>query len=333
MAGVLTLRKIQLGREVTAGTAVAATAVWRGMGSLEDQRETAFADEAIGLMVPTDRAYQPKLLSGMVFEDGPATFEQIFHVLEAGIKTVGTGVADGAGSGKIYNYTFPTTAPNTIKTYTIEGGDNQQAEEMEYAYVDELNLNGAGGEAVMLTANWLGRQSTPTSFTGALTAPTVEEILFSKGKLYINADTSAFGTTIKSSTLLEMSLRIKTGFIPVWTADGALYFTFHKQVRPEVELNITFEHDATGVAEIAAWRARTARAIQLKFEGAALASAGTAYTYKTLIVNLAGKWSEFEKIGEKDGNDIVAGTLRGAYNATLATMGNIIVVNEVASVP
>ena len=34
----------------------------------------------------------------------PATFEQLPHILEAGIKSVGTGAADGAGTGKIYAY-------------------------------------------------------------------------------------------------------------------------------------------------------------------------------------------------------------------------------------
>ena len=49
-----------------------------------------------------------------------------------GVDGIITGTADGAGTGKIYTYTFPTTAKKVIKTYTIEGGDDQEAERMEY---------------------------------------------------------------------------------------------------------------------------------------------------------------------------------------------------------
>lgn len=333
MPGLRTLSKVQLGRETVPGTAVAATSLWRGIAFPEDTREIVVVEESIGLMVPSGRQYVPKLGGQIEFEEIEATFEQLFHLFEAGIKTVGTGASDGVGSGKIYDYTFPTTTPNTIKTYTIEGGDNQQAEEMEYSFVSELKLSGVKGEALKMSATWLGRQITLSTFTGALSAPTVEEILFSLGKLYIDVDSGNFGTTVKSSSLLEMELTLTTGLVPVWTADGALYFTFHKQVQPELELKLTFEHDAVSVAEKTAWRAGTPRLIQLKFEGSTLTTGGTTYQKKTLILNVAGKWESFDALGEEDGDNIVSGTFKGAYSTSKSTMGNFIVVNEIASVP
>lgn len=45
------LSYIQLGKESTAGTAVAATAIWRGMGSaLSDDREIVQVEELIAIM-------------------------------------------------------------------------------------------------------------------------------------------------------------------------------------------------------------------------------------------------------------------------------------------
>jgi hypothetical protein len=289
-------------------------------------------EEGIGLVVPSDRNYIAYYQAGIELEAVEATFEQIFHPLEAGVLTVASGTADGAGSGKIYDYTFPTTAAQAIKTYTIEAGDNNQEEEITYCFCQQFNLSGSQREPVMMRSNWIGRQVSASTFTGSLTAPTVEEIIFSKGKLYINNDSSAFGTTVKANTLLAFDFNLNTGWIPKYSADGNLYFGFAAYVGMSAELSLTFEHDATSVAEKAAWRAKTARAVQLKFEGSALTSAAT-YTYKTLIINLAGKWHNFDKIGEVDGNDIVTGTLIGGYNATLATMGNILLVNEVATVP
>ncbi len=333
MAGIKALRKLQLGREVTAGTAVAATTLWRGMGTIEDQRKVVFPPEDVGLVVATDRSYVAQLKAELAMEPVEATFEQLPHIFEAGIKLIGTGAADGVGTDKIYDYTLPEASKNTIKTYTIEGGDDQEAEEMEYSFVKDFTLTGAPGEALKMSANWVGRQVSLSTFTGAIAIPTVEEILFSKGKLYVDAVGGVYGTTLKSSTFLGMSLKGKTGWVAKFTADGSLFFTFAKLTRPEITVDITFEHDATGAAGKVDWRAQTARKIQMKWEGSAVATPGTTYTYKTLIVNLAGKWSKFTKLGESDGNDILTGTFVAGYNATAADIGEIIVVNELTVIP
>jgi len=330
--GIKAFRKLQMGRETVAGTAVAATSLWRGLGTIEDTREQVDVDEDIGLFSGADRTYQGKLGALLSLESIPATFEQFPHILEAGIVAVGTGVADGAGSGKIYDYPVPEAAASVIKTYTWEGGDNEEVEEMEHCFVQDFGLDGKPGEAWMVSANWIGRQVSISSYTGAIAVPTVEDMLFSKTKFYIDAVASAYGTTLKSSTLLGASLKFKTGWKPVWTADGQLYFSTIKAVKPEITLDLTLEFNGTSVAEKVNWRAQTPRKIQLKCEGSAL-TPGTTYSYKTMIVNLVGKWDKFSKIGEAEGNDIVTGTFRGKYNATAADAGNIIVVNTLATIP
>lgn len=330
--GIAKLSKSQLGREVTAGTPVAATSVWRGIGRFEDQLKLVQAKENIGYLSGTDRAYIPELGGKYSMEAVEATFEQLPHILDAGIM-VATGVKDGPGTDYIYTYNFPTTAQPTIKTYTIEDGDDSGAEEMEYSFVSEFTLAGKARDAWMVSAEWQGRQLTPTTYTGALSVATVEEPLFSKTKLYIEAIGGTWGTTLKSNTLLEATLKYKTGLVPVFTGDGALYFSFHKCIGPEVTLDITFEHDATAIAEKVNWRAKTPRLIQLKCEGAAPATPGTTYTVKTMIINLAGKWEKFDKIGESDGNDVIKATFFSRYNPTGAKFGQIIVTPELATIP
>ena len=185
MAGVKALRKIQLGKETTAGTAVAATALWRGEGVGTDTSVTEFPPEDVGILGGTDRAYIP-MVGGEVTWEGPATYEQLPYVLEAGVEQE-TGTQDGAGTDYIYVYNFPTTAQNTLRTYTIEAGDDQQAEEIDYCFVREFSLAGNAGEVISLNATWQGRQWSTTSYTGAISVPTVEEILFQKAKLYIDS--------------------------------------------------------------------------------------------------------------------------------------------------
>jgi hypothetical protein len=331
MPGVKPLRRIQLGAETTAGTAVAATALWRGKGTIQDDSPQKFAEEDIGFLVGVDRTYLPKQAAKIAFDPVEATYEQLPYILTAGIKALTTGVADGVGSGKIYAYPFSTNAANTVKTFTIEGGDDQQEEEMEYSVVTALKLAGKSGEAIMMSGDWIGRQVTPSTFTTQPSTPSVEEILFQKTKLYIDAAGGTIGTTQKTNTLLAFDLDIKTGVTPVWTADGTLYFSFTKIVMPEITLKVTFEHDGTATAEKTAWRAGTARLIRLTATGTTLTTAGTTYIAKTLRIDLPGKWESFDKIGEQDGNDIVVGTFRSRYNATAALGPSVTVVNELTA--
>jgi len=332
MAGAKALRRLQLGLETTKGQALATTAIWRGMGTIEDRTETVFIEEDVGQLASTTRSYTSHEMAAITFESVPATFEQLPYVFSAGVKNVTTGAADGTGSGFVYTYTLPTTAQNTISTYTLEGGDDQQAEEMEYSFVESFALSGAMREAVNMSADWLGRQVTDTTFTTAPSLPTVEEIIFGKGKIYIDTSGGTFGGTVKSGTLIGFDLSWTTGFIPVFSADGNLYFATDKQVMPDISLDITFEHDSIATAEKTAWRAGNARLFRLLFEGSALTTADT-YTYKTLQIDLAGKWSTFSKLADTDGNDIVTGTFVARYDETASDFGEIIVVNELASLP
>jgi hypothetical protein len=115
-----------------------------------------------------------------------------------------------------------------------------------------------------------------------------------------------------------------------FTADGHKYFSFAMQTKPEVLLNVTFEHNASAVAEKAKWRAGTSRLIRLDIAGNALTTAGT-FATKLVRIDLAGKWEKFDKIGEVNGNDIVTGTFRAGYNPTAAKFAEIKVVNQTAS--
>ena len=330
---IRSLRKIQIGRETTAGTAVAATRLWRGVGVIEDQLEVVFPQEDVGYVSHLDRSYIPKKLASIELEETEATFEQLPILCTAGIKQLYTGVRDGSGTGYIYAYPLPVTAANTVDALTIEAGDDQQEEEMEYGTAEKITLSGKAGEAVMMSGTLFGRQVTPSSFTGSLSIPPVEEILTSKGKLYLDPYDGTIGATQKSGTLLGFEWPLVTGWFPRFTADGELYFYAARFSDDKMELviKLTFEHNATAVAEKAYWRAGTTRLLRLLFEGSTLGVAGDVYSKKTLILDAAGRWEKFNKLDEEDGNDIVEGEFRVRYNSTADLFALLTVVNETSS--
>jgi hypothetical protein len=327
-------RFIQGGLETTKGTEADATWLWRGTGVFDDQLTLEAPPEDIGYYVNTDRTYIPKTLGQLNFDSVPATFQQLPYLFAAGVENITSGVLDGAGSDYIYQYDFPVTSAPTIKTYTLEMGNSVQEYQMLYSFVRSFSLTGAPGEALMCSSTWNGRQIATGTKTAAVGVPSVEEILFSKGKLYIDDVSGTIGSTQVSSAFYGMDFTVDTGWFPLFTADGNIYFTEESYNRDNLNVNlgITFQFASDAVNQSAAWRAETAKQIRVIFEGSAFTAAGTDYSNHTLILDLAGYWDRFEPMTDADGNDIIDGNFRVAYNATAdVSFGQIKVVNELSA--
>lgn len=343
MGGYKALSKVQLGAESTPGTAVAADFIWRGpFAGLQDSRETVMVEEDIGVAMPSSRKFNANLFAEMSMPATPATPEQFPHILEAGVKGGVTGVEDGTGgSGYMYEYPFGISSINTVKTYTIESGDNAAAEEAEYSVVSQFVLSAVRGELVQMSAEWFGRQVSASTFTGALTPPTVSEIAAVNSELYIDDDDGAFGDTlITAGNLLEAVLTVSTGQAALFTADsGQLYFVQNYFNIEEVEatLELKFLHDTAAIAERAKWRANENRVVRLNFIGDALGTAGSGPTLgsgnKGIQVDFPGSYESFSAVEHEDGLSIVTATLTGGYIAELGEALTIRVVNELASLP
>lgn len=302
---------LQLGRENTAGTAVAATVLWRGeASSIEDGSEIVRPAETVGLLAATGRAYIPQKIARYTQPESDATFEQLPHVFEASILT-----ATPTGAGPyVYAYPQSVTAPGTIKTYTLETGnkiDNaNESAEMEYSFVQSYTLSGRMGEAWKLgPVNWVGRQRTASALT-SLSVPTVEEMLFQKTTVYLDDSGGIIGSTALNGVVLDASINVSnTGLVPVFTADGQLYFATHKRVKPEATVTMTLELNSDD--DVATIRAkRDAKTVQLL----RFSVAGTSSRAATL--DYAVQWDTVGTVQDSDGNATVqvAGTV--VYSST-----------------
>ena len=87
------------------------------------------------------------------------------------------------------------------------------------------------------------------------------------------------------------------------------------------------------MSEKAKYRAGDVRLVRLKFEGSALTTAGATYTYKTLILDMAGVYEDWSELQDQDGNDVVTATLRVRYSESDAFKFQAVVVNENATLP
>lgn len=326
------LRKMQLGRESSAGTAVAATAVWRGPAAkIVDAVERTLVNENIGYLVQTDRGYFPMKSATLAMPETEATFEQLPHVFEAGIRTDTPAANGDTLSAYIYEYIPSLTAGETIKTYTIETGDDQEQYEMEYAFVRDFTLSGAPNQAVMLSSNWVGRQKTACDFTTPLTPPTVEEILFNKAKLYLDPSGGTLGSTQKTNTWLGFTINFTSGWQAQSTGSGNLYFSFLKNTGPEITGSLTLEYDAVGEAMEDAYAAGTTYLMRMALLGSAVGTGGTHATKLVWLdhaIQITGVADDAQ-----DGNDVITLNWKAVYNTGATLFAKYTVVNLLSSIP
>jgi hypothetical protein len=308
MGGIKVLRQIQICQETTQGTPATPTTLWRGEGLLKPGENKVYPAEDTGSLFSKGRFYEPKSECEIDLSDTPATFEQIGYLLNSVLEKV-AGVADSTGSGYVYTYSVLHSAqPDEAGTLTVVAGDNQWADQADFAHVTELKLSGAGGEAVMMSATLLAHGETDDDFETNLTVPVVEEILFSKGTLYLDATGGTIGATPKATTWLGFELTIP-GWKAVYTGDGALGFSFLKHVgygeKNQITGTLTLENDAAGEAERGFARAGTHRLLRMKWTGSALTTTGV-YTTKTLIVDAVIQYDQTPALDDEDGNDTLS---------------------------
>lgn len=315
-------------RESTMGTGVAATTIWRGaFANIEDAREREIVDEQIGVLITGERSYDKSYLAKLSMPATPLTFEQVLHILEAGVKTVSP---TGAGP-YTYTYTMPAgNTVNTVKSYTIEAYNVQVTgdyREMDYSLVEEFTFDAKAGESWMMSANWFGRGPKTGTATTLSTILAVEEALLTKTKLYIDASGGTVGTTQKTGVLMGASMKVKTGLVQVPVGDGTLYFAAHKFVKPEITFSLTLELEDGGVvaAERTAYEAKSTRLLQLTCDGSS--------ANRQFVLKWAGVYDKFGQYSNSNGNTTVTVDGHGVYSSTDALIWEMAVKNNVASIP
>jgi len=335
---------VQIGTQASlAGGEVAATSVLRMKGWIdESDTETEYPPEAIGIISGQGRHAIKKKSATLALEETPVTFEQLPIFLDGALEAE-TATQDGAGTDYIWLYTLPystATSPGTNSFYTVEVGDEQQARIMTGCFTESLTITGAGEAGWMYTPVLRGRPGGNTTFTGAVSIPTVEDVIFSRTKLYIDDVGTGFGSTLVSEPFLEFELTWENIRRAIWAGAGLdqpYYSHVHYTGADQLSLTFTLSHESVAAAEIAV-RDDTdligkPRAIRLVAEGETVATPGTTYSKKTIIIDLAGTFNEAGEFSEDDGLVQYNFNFMNHYDATLGERGSITVVNELSALP
>jgi hypothetical protein len=299
--GEVVLRRIQVGIEATRGTAVAATK--KIYGTLTPTRGQArrYPVEDRGMFVDKFRA-NPKLVEAgftiahdMLFEDVP---------LFAALYLNGGAVSSGS-SGLGYTWSIaPDTNTDTLKTLTLEAGDETVAWQGSFGTVDSSDWTLALDDAVTASTvgfvrDWIPQQpsnpnslqggspytapgipSTFTGFTGALSERVVESVMGWQQRIYLDVAGTNPGTTQLVGRLKAGAWGIHNQNKRKYFGDGSAVFTKLGRGRRQIHCQLTFE--AIDTAQYQAFYNLSEAVIRLQFIGSAITGTNLATTTSSL---------------------------------------------------
>lgn len=321
--GTRALSKIQYGKETMRGTAVAATKILAGAqikGVPSDQKPEFIAD-ALGVKAQSNRvAVYEKLVEDTITIE-QAYFQILPFIFSLGLKgNVTATEVTGSQLDYLWAFTPSLTATNAPDTVTLEVGDDVDAFEIEFAMIKRIKISGevaqdGGVSAVAIEVEYFGRQVTKTSFTGALSLPTMTTMNAKLATLFKDALWSNKGVTEVANVLRGFEFEIINGFHPKMMGSANKYFNTFGESFIDVMLTLTLEGVAAADDYFDDWKTDppTAKAHAIKIVGPQIGSGATHYLH--LFV-----WGAPELVvpldSEVNGNNLHQVLIHGQYGAT-----------------
>jgi len=351
VGAIRSLRKVQIGKEATKGTSVAATELLLAEAEVKANYPLYRNEAPFGIMAA--HGGPTKLLSKDVdvsLKFDGVSYEQLTWTLNIGLDVPTDGGAGpyhhvygaiGAGSPlSVSGLVTPDAA--TIEGIWTDGVDNTNVE-IEYVMARALKLSGDQNGALQLEADCFGRQVTDAVIT-SLTLPTnLEPIIIADGIFYINTTFALAAPVIAAGSwgapaagswagkIISFALDVTTGMMPFHGIRGSTLFDRHVEATPkDFRLTVTALMDAAATnspaAERTAAQAGTLRFVTLNFVG----SGNKKFRFAGACKHEMG---DFLTIGEQDGLDVVEMTFVSHYDPTGAGIMQFAVANDETVAP
>lgn len=318
MAATRAFSKLQYGKESTKGTAVAATKILAGatVKGVPLDRKPQFIEDALGVRAASARSKVYELLVEDTLSLPSAYFEALPLIFSCGLKGNVTATETTASQADYaWAFTPSMTASNTPDSTTLEMGDDTQAYEVEYVMYKSIKISGeiaqdGGDSPVSIEVQYFGRQVTATTFTGALSLPTMTTMSAKLARLYKDSAWASKGTTEIASTLRGFELEIMTGLHPKFMGSADRFFSTHGESIIGAMLTLTLEGNASADAIFDDYQAETAAAYALKINGPQIGT-GTNNALNLYV------WGKPESViplnAESEGNNLHAVVIHGMY--------------------
>lgn len=258
---------LQIGKETTAGTAVAAT---RKLYTREPAL-TIERDPRVHRFATTTRDNVRAYTNGPVMAGGslsmPMSADEIIEMLQIGVQgSVTPTTPAGATNARLWTF----KPAGTLDSATLEWADGARTWIGSGFKGNSLTITGAANEANDISVDLFGADVVAGSLTGALSerVPTFFEGW--QTRLYVDSFTATPGTTPVPGVLRNWTVTINNNLARVYTADNTLAANRITAGELDMTAQLTFDaYQSRSLTEFNNWAAGTQRMVRLEFLGPA----------------------------------------------------------------
>ncbi len=233
MASVAGLRQLQLGKEGTRGSEVAATnriIARPGQITWRDLTEKPPAEADYGLLDERHSGDPAEIARQMseIEVEADLGYEQILEPLLAGVRGAVTPVAqDGGTDGQLWTFTPQASADPAPDAFTMEYSENDGSSDilaitMTHGLVRRIRLSQAqGAEYATLTVDWFARKAVAKAKTGGVGLPTRNLVVGPIGTVgFATSFAGLSSATVLSAQIINWEWELITGIMPKFRIDA-----------------------------------------------------------------------------------------------------------------
>ncbi len=292
---------VQIGVEVTPGTAVAATRRLGSIGFSIGPKVTTRNQRPTGQKYPT-LAILGKEWGEAELEGSPVYTELPYPLASLMSAPTVVQILDGATPTGAYLWTFNSSPydDDTPKTFTVEQGSSFRAHRVSNAVLTELSVAWSR-EEIELSGNWITR-AIEDGITLTASPTSLPQVPVKPAELSVYLDTTAAGLgTTKLTRALKGEFTVGDRFAPLWVVDAALpSFATTIEGEPKVEFKMTQMADAAGMASLISMRNGSTRFLRLEGVGPVIYTGGVTVRHK-MTFDVAGQVSDVSPFSDEDG--------------------------------
>tara|TARA_R110002020_G_scaffold125307_1_gene282478 strand:+ start:42 stop:1091 length:1050 start_codon:yes stop_codon:yes gene_type:complete len=347
-AGVRALSLVQIGKESTAGTSVAATRrlLTKDATYRQQQLQEMFDGQLSGVLSRSVTAPVITREHSQLEISTDLDFNQILFPLLSGVKGGVTPSTPGSGEARLWTFLPSQTAPS-VDSYTLEmvidDGTTKQEVECPFGVTTSFEITGGVDALPQISYSLDARKSVDSTYTSGIALPTMTQAFAANLRWVVNVnDTWAnLGNTPMNGQVYGITWSQSAFVQPTYYLQNrdALDFATTEVVTRTTDLTIltTYDTGASNFAEteMAKKDSGTKRFIDCALQGDAFGSPDASLQR---LINLQGSFvhadDSMEEIGaDRDGNSVLSMHLVSTYDATSGNDVQYKVQNNLTSFP
>ena len=338
MARSTAAQGVQIGRETAAGTPVPANKRLGSLGVMLSSQVESDAFRPKGVKYPTVVTANKEWAGGDL--EGTPTYDELVYPL-SGVFTAATvsAVMDGDTETGAFEWLFSpaSTGADAPVTFTLEAGDDTQAERMAHGLVTDFDLDISRSE-ISLGGSMIGQrleQGVTLTANPDAVAEDLVPILPGQVCIYVADDRAGLEdrATSRQGTALSVHPQIGGRFEPVWYLNCVLdsFATFVEAPEPDFTLDYLVEANANGMAWLDRFRTGQTQYVRIEATGPVIHAGADATTDVRYLLqwDFAVKVLEPGEKSDEDGVYAIAPSLQVVHDPSWGRATQVRVVNTV----